>query len=197
METNNPLKIAVAEDEPDMRDFFRRVLMHLGHNVVAVAENGAELVRLCREQTPDLIITDIVMPEMDGLEALQEICRDRPIPAIIVSAHNDSEYIERAKHKQVLAYMVKPIKKDDLEPAISLVMQRYREFQALHQQTDDLRQALEDRKTIERAKGILMTRTGLNEQDAFRRLQMLSSQKNRKMVEIARTIVEAEEAVSL
>lgn len=196
MPNDKSLKIAVADDEPDMRDFFRRVLAHLGHDVIAVAESGTELVRLCQDQKPDLIITDIVMPEMDGLEAIREICKDKPIPSILVSAHHDGDYIERALHEQVLAYMVKPIKKDDLEPAIALVMQRYRELQALHQQADDLRQALEDRKLIERAKGILMTRAGLTEQGAFRRLQTLSSEKNRKMVAIARSIVEAEEALT-
>lgn len=188
------LNIAVADDEQDMRDFFQKVLSHLGHRVTAIAEDGAELVRKCREDPPDLIVTDIVMPNMDGLEALHEICAENPIPAILVSAHQDEEYIERAKRNQVLAYLVKPIKKDDLEPAISLAMQRFKEFKALQQQTDDLRQALEDRKLIERAKGVLMKRAGLDEPDAFRRLQKLSSERNQKMVQIARTIVEAEQA---
>jgi len=195
MTNEHSLKIAVADDEPDMRDFFRKVLSHLGHEVVAVAENGAELIRFCCELQPELIITDIVMPGVDGLEALREICREQPIPAIIVSGHTDNEKIQRAQKEQVLAYLVKPIKKDDLEPAISLAMQRYKEFQALHQQADDLRQALEDRKFIERAKGILMKRASLDEPNAFRRLQTLSSEKNRKMVEIARMIVEADEAL--
>jgi two-component system, response regulator PdtaR len=190
-----PLRIAVADDEPDMRDYFRKVLSHLGHEVVAVAENGAELVKLCSESQPDLIITDIAMPEMDGLEALREISRETPTPAILVSAHHDGEHIARASKEQVLAYLVKPIKKDDLAPAIALAMQRYREFQALHQQAADLRQALEDRKLIERAKGILMTRAGLDEPSAFRRLQKLSSDRNQKMVELARTIVDAEEVL--
>jgi response regulator NasT len=191
----HPLRIAVADDEPDMRDFFRRVLTHLGHEVVAVAENGAELVRLCLERRPDLIISDIAMPEMDGLEALREISRDVSIPAILVSAHHDADFVERARKEQVLAYMVKPIKKDDLAPAIALAMQRSREFQALHQQAADLRQALDDRKLIERAKGILMKRAALDEPTAFRRLQKLSSDRNVKIAELARTIVEGDEAM--
>lgn len=195
MSETSRLQIAVADDEPDMRDFFQRVLTHLGHDVIAIAANGDELIEACRSDIPDLIITDIVMPEKDGLAALTEICRDGPIPAIVVSAHHEDEYVERARHETVLAYLVKPIKKDDLPPAISLAMQRFREFEALHQQTDDLRQALEDRKLIERAKGVLMDRAELNESEAFRRLQRLASDKNRKMVDIARTIVEAEEAI--
>jgi len=188
------LKIAVADDEVDMRDFLSRILPHLGHEVVAVAETGVELVEKCRETSPDLVITDIEMPEMDGVDAIREICRDRPVPTIVVSAHHEEDCIDRALRQQILAYLVKPIKKSDLQPAIALAMQRYREFQALHQQAADLHQALEDRKLIERAKGILMSRAKLSEPDAFRRLQLLSSEKNLKMVEIARSIVTAEEA---
>ena len=190
------LRIAVADDEPDMRDFFVKVLRHLGHEVVAVAANGAELVELCREAKPALIITDIAMPAMDGLEAVRQICREQPLPVILVSGHHDDELIQRALHEQVLAYLVKPITRDQLQPAIALAMRRYREFEALRHQADDLRQALEDRSVIERAKGVLMTRGGLTEPDAFRRLQKLSSDKNQKMAEIARMIVTTEEALT-
>jgi response regulator NasT len=191
------LRIAIADDEPDMRDFLRKALVLLGHDVVTVAETGADLVNECRRTHPDLVITDIVMPEKDGLEALQEISQESPVPAIVVSAHHDGGFVERALQEQVLAYLVKPIKKADLEPAIRLAMQRYREFEALRLQADNLRQALEDRKLIERAKGVLMSRTGLSEPDAFRRLQLLSSEKNVKLVEVARMIVTAEEAFAV
>ncbi|MEX1228835.1 MAG: response regulator [Planctomycetaceae bacterium] len=195
--TNDKLKIAVADDERDMRDFFQKILTHLGYQVIIQAENGDELVSQCREVTPDLIITDIEMPVMDGLTAVNLICKDRPIPAIVVTAHHDDQHVQRALHEQILAYLVKPIKMADLQPAILLAMQRYKEFEALHKQTVDLRQALEDRKLIEKAKGILMSRTQMSEADAFRRLQQLSNDKNVKMVEIAKMIVTAEEAFRL
>ena len=134
------------------------------------------------------------MPNMDGVEALRAIGRERPVPGIIVSAHHDDELVRRALHEQVLAYLVKPITMQDLQPAIVLAMQRNREFEALHSQAEDLKQALEDRKLLERAKGILMARTGLTEPEAFRRLQLLSSSENRKMVEVARIIVTADQA---
>lgn len=192
-----PLRIAVADDEPDMRDFFCKILSHLGYKVVAAAENGRQLVEACRENPPDLIITDIEMPEMDGLEAVREIGNDHAIPVIVVTAHSEPETIDRASRAPVLAYLVKPIRKEDLPPAIELAMQRNREFQAMQKQAQDMRQALLDRKLIERAKGILMKRAGLPEPDAFRRLQKLSSDKNRKMVDIARMIITAEEAMEV
>jgi response regulator NasT len=190
------LRIAVADDESDMRDYLQETLAALGHRVVAAASDGAELLAACRELKPDLVITDIRMPRLDGIEASVALCADQPLPVILVSAHHDADLIERAVRDHVLAYLVKPIKQADLETAIALAMRRFREFQALQQQATDLRQALEDRKLIERAKGILMKRAALDEPDAFRRLQKLSSDKNQKMVEIARMIITAEEAMA-
>ena len=178
-----------------MRDFYQSILASLGHTVLVVAGTGRELVEACTEQPPDLVITDIRMPDLDGLEALREITRaGLSVPAIIVSGFHDDEFIQRAQQECVLAYLVKPVRASDLEPAIKLVRQRFREMQALQQQAADLQQALDDRKLIERAKGILMDRSGLSESDAFKRLQKLSNDRNQKLVEIARAIITAEEA---
>jgi response regulator NasT len=191
------LRIAIAEDEEELLVDLEETLREFGHDVVAKAGNGKELVELCRETHPDLVISDIEMPDMDGLEAAAQIRKEHPIPFVIVSAYHDQDFVDRALKEHVLAYLVKPLSDQSLKTSIALAMQRFKEFQALQQQSADLQQALEDRKTIERAKGILMDRAELSEQDAFRRLQLLSSQKNRKMIEIARTIVEAEEAFKL
>jgi response regulator NasT len=188
------LRIAVADDEPDMQDYFRTILPRLGHTVVAVAATGKELVDLCKASRPELVITDIKMPDMDGIEAAGQIYRDGPIPVILVSAFHDAEFIRRAQADHILAYLVKPIKQSDLEPAIAIATTRFEQFQALRKEAADLKQALEDRKTIEKAKGILMKKTSLDENDAFRRLQKLASDKNKKLVEIARIILTAEEA---
>lgn len=193
---NPSLRVAVADDEPDMRDYFAKILPRLGHEVVAIARNGRELVECCRVQRPDLLIVDIKMPEMDGIDAAAEICREEPLPVILVSAYHDPELVERAGADHILAYLVKPIKQADLEPAIAIAMRRFHQFQQLRRETTDLRQALEDRKTIERAKGILMKRGRLDEQAAFRRLQKLASEKNLKLVEIARILLTAEQALA-
>jgi two-component system, response regulator PdtaR len=191
---NRPLRIAVADDEPDMQEYFRTILPGLGHEVVAVAGNGRALVEACLNLKPDLVITDIKMPDMDGIEAAVQLYRNGPVPVILVSAHHDPEFIRRAEADHILAYLVKPIKQADLEPAIALAVRRFEQFQALRKEASDLKQALEDRKTIEKAKGILMKKTGLDEAEAFRRLQRLASDRNKKLVEIAQMILTAEEA---
>jgi two-component system, response regulator PdtaR len=189
------LRIAVADDEFDMRDFFERMLKRCGHQVVSVADNGRELVEHCRELNPDLVITDIKMPEMDGIEASREICRERPIPVILVSAHQDAKLIERAEANSVLAYLVKPIGPDDLVPAIAIAMRRFEELQALRKETADLRQALSDRKVIEQAKGILMRVAAIDEKTAFRRLQELAADRNQKLIEAAQSVVALEKTL--
>ena len=188
------LRIAVADDEPDMREYFEKILPRLGHEVVSSAETGRQLVEHCRTLNPNLVITDIKMPEMDGIEAATVIYQDQAIPVILVSAFHDRGLIERAESDHIMAYLVKPIKQADLEPAISLARKRFEQFQALRAETANLKQALEDRKLVERAKGILMQRSGFDEQTAFSRLQRLASDKNLRMAEIARTILLADEA---
>jgi response regulator NasT len=190
-----PLRIAVADDEPDMRDYFARILPRLGHQVVANAANGEELLAQARATRPDLVITDIKMPDLDGIEAAIRLYQERPVPVILVSAYNDPELIRRAEADHIMGYLVKPIKQGDLGPGIALAMRRFEQFEQLRKEAADLRQALEDRKVIERAKGILMQRASLDEPAAFRRLQKNASERNLKLVEIARMIVTAEEAV--
>ena len=188
------LKIVVADDELDMRDYFQQILPLLGHQVLGVARTGRELVDLCAATHPDLVITDIKMPDMDGIDAALQLYRDRPVPVILVSAYHEPELIARAEADHILGYLVKPIKQSDLEPTIALAMRRFEQFEALRKEAADLRQALEDRKLIERAKGILMKKAGLDEAAAFRRLQKLASDKNLRLVELARMIVTADEA---
>ena len=189
------LRIAVADDEPDMRDYFQKSRTRLGHQVVAVAADGRELVEKCRAAAPDLVITDIKMPDLDGIDAAAQLYRERPVPVILVSAYHDPSLIERAEVDHILAYLVKPIKQADLAPAIGVAMRRFEQFEELRREAADLRQALEDRKVIERAKGVLMKRANLDEQDAFRRLQKLASEKSRKLVDIAQMVLVAEEAI--
>ena len=188
------LRIAVADDEPDVRDYYRKVLPRLGHTVVAAAETGEQLVDFCRFYQPDLVITDIKMPDMDGIDAAVKLYAERPIPVILVSAYSDAQLIERAEADHIMAYLVKPIKQTDLEPAIGLAMRRFEQFEALRREASDLRQALEDRKIIERAKGILMKELSLGEVEAFRRLQRGAMNRQTTMVEMARWVLATSQA---
>jgi len=189
------LRISVADDEPEMREYFEKILTHMGHQVLSVAANGRELVDHCHQLQPDLVITDIKMPIMDGIEASTAISLERAIPIILVSAHHDQQLIERAEEDHIAAYLIKPIKQADLQTAIAIAIRRFEQFMALRDEADNLRQALEDRKIIERAKGHLMRKAGLDEQDAFRRLQKLSNEKNKKLVDVAQSILLAMEAL--
>jgi two-component system, response regulator PdtaR len=192
---NESLRISVADDEADMRDWFERMLPTLGHQVVSVAENGVELVEHCRALKPDLVITDIKMPDMDGIDAAQAICADRPLPIILVSAYHDPELVKRAEADHVLAYLVKPIGKAALGPAIALAMRRFNELAELRKEAADLRQALADRRIIEQAKGVLMKVTNIDERSAFRRLQELASDKNQKLIDAAQAVLALEKAL--
>jgi AmiR/NasT family two-component response regulator len=186
-------RIVLAEDEPLMRNYLVETLSALGYQVLASASTGRELVESCRTHRPDLVITDISMPDMDGLEAAEEIYGFAPVPIIIISAYHDAELLARAEKNHILAYLVKPIKQQDLEPAITIARTRFQEFQAMRQEADNLRQALEDRKSIERAKGIIMKKSHVEEAEAFRRLQKIARDKNRKLIEIAHMILSVEE----
>lgn len=189
------LRVAVADDEPDMLLYLRTTLPLLGHEVVAAARTGAELLAQCRAAQPDLIITDIKMPGPDGIAAATEVFRERPTPVILVSAYHDPELIERAGADCIFGYLVKPIREADLPPAIAVAMGRFEQFRALQQEAADLRQALEDRKLVERAKGVLMQKSGADEAEAYRRLQRLATDRRCKLVEAARWVLTVEEAV--
>lgn len=190
------MRIAIADDEKDMRDYYCKMLPRLGHEVVCACANGRELVEQCRIHRPELVITDIRMPLLDGIDAAKEIYRQFPVPVILVSAYHDHGLIERAENDHVLAFLGKPIKLADLEPAIALASRRFEQFEALRHEAEDLRQALADRTLLERAKGLLMKGTGIDEAEAFCQLLRLASEKNQKLVEIARSLIAANEPLS-
>lgn len=119
------LRISVADDEPDMREFYQRMLTHLGHRVVSCSANGRELVDECLRQLPDLVITDIKMPEMDGLDAAEQIGQTFPVPVILVSAYHSPDTVQRANAAHVQAFLTKPIRLADLAPTIDLACRRF------------------------------------------------------------------------
>ena len=191
-----PKRIIAADDDQIMRDCYRKMLPTLGHEVVFIAGNGDELIMACETTKPDLVITDIRMPGPDGIDAANRIWVEWGIPSVLVSAYHDYELLERAGSDAIFGYLVKPIEEIDLEAAICVATKRFELFVQVRSEASELRQALADRKIIERAKGIVMSRTGLSEAEAFRKLQKLSWDRNQKLVEIARFVIEGDELVS-
>ena len=191
--TRKPLRVAVADDERDMREFMQELLPRLGHEVVAVAETGAQLAEQVQAFRPDLVITDIKMPDMDGIETSLAVNRDLQVPVILISAHHDAETLTRVGADHIMGYLVKPVTEADVKAAIALAMTRFDQFLALRREATDLRQALDDRKVIEKAKGVLMKRLRVDEEEAFRRMRKLASDRNQKLVEVGRIIIAAEE----
>lgn len=190
------LRIVIAEDDEDHCVLLERALIRIGHQVVGKANTGLQLVEWCRRENPDLVITDIQMPDMDGLDAAGQIYSTAPLPIIVVTSQLNEDYVRRAEEQHILGFLVKPISEKELVPAIAIVMRRFAEFAELTQQNASLQQALHDRKVIERAKGLLMRQASIDEAEAFGRLQKLARDKRTKLVEIAEAIVTASEAMS-
>jgi AmiR/NasT family two-component response regulator len=167
-------------------------LTHLGHQVVANVETGRQLIERCRSTTPDLVITDIKMPDMDGLDAAEAIEQERAVPIIIVSAHSDPELLTRATAGPIMTYLIKPVKPTDLQAAVALAMARFEQLRRAGEENGRLRQALEDRKLIERAKGIVSRRLRVEEAEAYRKLQKLASVHNRRLAEVSLQVLSAD-----
>lgn len=185
------LRILIAEDEALVAMGLESMLKNLGHDVVGKAKNGAEAVEIADKKNPDLAIFDIKMPDMDGLTAARSMLSDTPIPIIILSAYSEEEQIKEADDIGVAAYLTKPVMESTLKPAIALAISRFGELQELKKEVGTLREALETRKLVERAKGIIMKKQGLSEDEAFRLLQRQSSKRNVKMAELAGMVIEA------
>ncbi|MDW8207601.1 MAG: response regulator [Chloroherpetonaceae bacterium] len=189
------LKAVIAEDEELTRTIIRARLEKLGHVVVAEAENGLQAVEAARLHRPDLIIMDIKMPEMDGIEAATRVLSEAPCAILFLTAFNEPELVEQAGEAGALAYLMKPFRKEDLAPAIEVAIRRFRQIQAQAKEIEHLKEQLETRKLIERAKGILMDRHHMTEEEAFKRIHFQARNQNKKMREIAQSIITAAELI--
>lgn len=189
------IKVLIAEDNSKTRLFLKSQLELLGFQVAAAVSNGQDAVELAGEINPDLVIMDVKMPEMDGIEAATAISSKGPIPIILITGLSSDEMASKAIEAGVFAYLVKPVTKKQLEPAIKLALARYDQFKSLKVEVNDLKDAIETRKLVERAKGILMKRCNISEDEAFKLLQTHSQKENKKMREIADNIITASKLI--
>jgi two-component system, response regulator PdtaR len=193
VEENNGLprlKVVVVEDDEETRSFLTEIIVkHCKHEVIAAAANGLEMVREVLIKHPDLVVFDIHLPGMDGLTALHEISKELAIPAVAITGDQDFQLIKRALEDNILAYLLKPVDTQQLAAAIQVAWARFNEFCSLKTENQSLQQNLQDRKIIEKAKGVLMQKNKWTENQAFRALQRSAMDRRLTMVAIAQDIL--------
>jgi response regulator NasT len=172
----------------------KEMLSNLNYLIVGEVGDGQSAVNLARELKPDVVLMDIKMPDMDGIEAAKILTEEQIAPVVLLTAYSQKDLVDRAKEAGVVGYLVKPFRESDLLPAIEVALSRFSEFKQMHQEVEDLKNALETRKLVDRAKGILMDVQGLDEQEAFRRIQKMSMNTRKPMKEVAEAIILAHKA---
>ncbi|MBN1468708.1 MAG: response regulator [Fusobacteriaceae bacterium] len=190
------LRILLAEDEFLCLIGIKNNLEDLGHEVIGEASDGLELVDMALKKKPQLILTDINMPFLSGIEAVKKINDSMTIPTIIISGYHEDKLIEEASDLGIFNYLVKPVDLRDLKIAIEVSMARFKDYKKMEEELENTKNLLEERKIIEKAKGILMKHQGLSENEAFIKLQKMSKDKNKKMILVANEIIEAAKLLS-
>jgi two-component system, response regulator PdtaR len=187
---DRPTRVLIAEDEALIRLDLKEMLEEEGFEVVAEVADGASAVRLTRELTPDLVILDVKMPVMDGIQAAEEIAKDRLSAILILTAFSQRDLVEKARRAGAMAYLVKPFQKHDLLPAVEIASGRFRELSGLEREVDDLQGRLEARKLVERAKGLLQQHQGMSESESFRFVQRQAMERRQTMKQVAERIID-------
>ena len=183
------MRVLLAEDETIIRMDLVALLERAGHDVIGEARDGGEAVGLAERLRPDLVVMDVKMPRLDGIEAARQILEERPIPIVMLTAYGQEDLVARAVEVGVFGYLVKPFREQDLLPAIHAARARHEELTALREEAASLADALAARKAIERAKGLLMEKEGLSEADAFARLRKASQVSGRPLKVVAEAVV--------
>ncbi|MCG7321677.1 MULTISPECIES: ANTAR domain-containing response regulator [Arsenicicoccus] len=182
-------RILVAEDEALIRLDLVEMLRDAGHEIVGQASNGEQAVELAAEHKPDIVIMDVKMPVLDGISAAEQIGNAKICPVVMLTAFSQTELVERARDAGVMAYIVKPFTAADLAPAIDIAVSRWAEYQALESEIADLSERLETRKSVDRAKGVLMAKLKLSEADAFRWIQKTAMDRRMGMKQVADAVI--------
>ncbi len=188
--SQTPLRVLIAEDEALIRLDLKEMLEEEGYSVVGEAADGQQAVDLAVSLRPDLVILDVKMPVLDGISAAEQVAADQIAPVVILTAFSQRELVERARDAGAMAYLVKPFTKADLVPAIEIAVSRFQEVAALAGEVGTLKERLEVRKLLDRAKGKLQTEQGMSEPDAFRWIQKTSMDQRLAMRAVAERVLE-------
>ncbi len=186
-------RVIIADDESIVRTDLKEMLTSLDYLVIGEVGDGKSAVNLARELKPDVMLMDIKMPDMDGIEAAKILTEEQIAPVVLLTAYSQKELVDRAKDAGVVGYLIKPFRESDLLPALEVAISRFKEFQTVRQEVEDLQNALETRKLVERAKGILIDSQGMTEHEAFRKIQKMSMNTRKPMKEVAEAIILANE----
>lgn len=187
------VRVLICEDEGLTALRLRKSLSRLGCEVVGEARDGEEAVSAAARLAPDAILMDIRMPKMDGVAAAEKIMQARPTAIVMITAYNERELVDAALQAGASGYLVKPVSDSQIEPALKVALSRFQQLADLQGELTSLKDALEARKVIERAKGIFMRRFELAEEEAYRRLQKISRDRRQSLKETARQVVDAVE----
>ncbi len=186
------MKVLIADDDPIIRLDLKQMLETLNYEVIGEAQDGAQAVELAKSLLPDICLLDVKMPVMDGVDAATAIADEGIAPVVLITAYSDQELVERASTAGVFGYIVKPFKPSDLAPSIEVARSRFDQNTQLAKEVNTLGDRLEARKSVEKAKGVLMQVHNLNETEAYRRIQQQSMNARKSMKEVADAIILAQ-----
>ncbi|VAV84629.1 hypothetical protein MNBD_DELTA01-1837 [hydrothermal vent metagenome] len=188
-------RVAIIDDNRSERLVLRLLMEEKGFEVVAESGDGAEVVRLCQENSPDVVIMDIGLPHKDGIEATMDIASKCPTAVVLITGRDDEETLQRVAGSGAMAYLVKPVIESALLAAIDLAITRYSEFVELKKENAELKNTIEARKIVEKAKGILMQRSDISEGEAYARLRKISMDRRISMKDVAEIVIDSASAI--
>ena len=183
------MRVLIVDDESLIRMDLRDIIESCGHEVVAEGTNGVEALALCKKHKPDIILMDVKMPELDGIEAARQIGFHHEAPVVLLTSYSQQDLIDKARDSGVYGYLIKPVREEQLVPALEMALGRYKSDAQLREKMAELEQSLEDRKIIQKGTGILMELYSISEVEAYNRIRTLSMNKQISIIETCNLII--------
>lgn len=183
------MRVLIVDDESLIRMDLRDIIESCGHEVVAEGTNGVEALAFCKKYKPDIILMDVKMPELDGIEAARQIGFHHEAPVVLLTSYSQQDLIDKARDSGVYGYLIKPVREEQLVPTLEMALGRYKSDAQLREKMAELEQSLEDRKIIQKGTGILMELYSISEVEAYNRIRTLSMNKQISIIETCNLII--------